>query len=103
MSLQGKVYTVKVHTNSTNRLVLDSLEIKDFTYESGAATVKTVYVEDYPAGHLDTYRVQFAYIVADIPASSTSLATLLSNAQTEIAAVVPGGVGGGTPSIDPSV
>ena len=103
MSLTGSEYLVKVHTDATNRLVLDSLTIKPFVYESGAVTVKTVYVNDYPGAHLDSYTVQYAYIVADIPASSTSLATILSNATTEIQAIVPGGVGGGTPSIDPSV
>ena len=104
MSLQGAEYHVKVHTDATNRLVLDGIEINGFTYdaENMPASVTTVYVNDYPGAHVDSYVVQFAYIFADIPVSSTTLAKILSDAQAAIAAVVPG-AGGGSPSVDPSI
>jgi len=105
----GAEYHVKVHTDSTNRIVFDSLSIHEFTHDgsfnggTGTGSVTSVKVDDYPGRHLDSYEVTTAYAAASIPATSTTLNTILGSALTAIQAVVPGGVGGGTPSIDPSL
>lgn len=100
----GAQYTVKVHTDSTNRIVFDALTVNSFSHEASFVTpVTVVKVNDYPALHLDGYEVITSYPAGQIPASSTTIYTFVSVALAAIQAVVPGGVGGGTPLVDPSI
>jgi hypothetical protein len=102
--MQGSQYSVRVHTDATNRIVFDGMTVKYFSHDSSFVTAVTVVkVDDYPAGHLDGYVVQTSYPEGTEPATSTPLSTYIADAVVAIQAVVPGGVGGGTPSVDPSL
>jgi hypothetical protein len=84
MSTIGSVFTLHVHQDpATDTLVLESLSIVPFTNDAGADSVSVV-KNDYPSTKFDSWIVKTGYLTANIPPSSTTLATLLAGAATAI-------------------
>ena len=83
----GKQFTVKVHEVDANTLVLDRVIFDDFSHDSSfVAAATSVVKEDFPATDFDAFIVKIAYPSGSVPASSTTLANLLSTASAAIRA-----------------
>lgn len=110
MSL-GAQFLIKLHTDSTNTIVFDSLKVTSFTHDgsfngnSGTGSITTVKIEDYPGLHHDSYDVQIAYAQGSIPAYSNTLTTIIGYAEAAILAIIAAGPiseGGGGPTVPPT-
>lgn len=93
MTIIGKIHTLSV-TRSGGAgaavITLNRFEVADFSYESGFTTTTTVTkndLVDYLAG--DQYTIKIAYPTSSVPASSTTLANLVTTATNAINAAFP--------------
>lgn len=100
----GVQYVVRLHQEVAGSVVFDSLERKAFTHDVGFVTATSIEVEDYPATHLDSFRVQFDYPAASEPDASTeTLAAIIGDAVDAVrTALIANSIGGGAPSVLPS-
>jgi len=90
MSTIGSVFTLRVHQDpATDTLVLDSMTVIPFTNDSVVGSVVVVKKDDNPYTKFDAWVIQTSYDAASIPASSTTLATLLAGAATAIQTIDP--------------
>lgn len=94
MSIIGKVHTIVVNrTGAVGSPVISlvSFSVADFTYESGFTTATSVTKDDIAQTINDTYTVKVAYPTGSVPASSTTLANLVTTATSAITAKFGGG------------
>ena len=93
MTIIGKIHTLSVTRSggvSAAVITLNKFEVADFSYESGFTTTTTVTKNDlvgYLAG--DQYTVKVCYPTGSVPASSTTLANLVTTATNAINAAFP--------------
>lgn len=94
MSLIGQMFVIKIHEDDSGVVVFDSVTITPFTHEAGAVTTTSVVKNDFTGSANDAYTVKFAYPNGSVPASSTTMATLLTNAQNAVNAQFGNGEAG---------
>lgn len=81
----GYQHTIKIHEDSTGTVVLDSFARKAFTHDSSfTASSTSVVKNDFVNDGNDAYTVQVSYPTGDEPATSTSLANLLTTAKDAV-------------------
>jgi len=103
----GAQYLVRLHVDvTTKKVVFDSLHRKAFTHDASlAAPTTTLKTEDYPGTHADAFTVQYSYPIGTEPvANAHTLADFVIAAVAVVdAAVVAKTIGGGAPSVQPSI
>lgn len=93
MTIIGKIHTLYVTRSGgvgAAVITLNRFEVADFSYESGFTTTTTTTKNDLAdslAG--DQYVVKVAYPTGSVPASSTTLANLVTTATNAINAAFP--------------
>lgn len=94
MSIIGKVHTIVINRTGASGspvISLVSFNVADFTYESGFTTTTSVVKDDIAQTISDTYTVKVAYPTGSVPASSTTLANLVTTASSAVTAKFGGG------------
>lgn len=89
MSLAGKVHTITINrTGAVGSPVINfvSLSTADFVHEAGFTTATSVVKDDVAQTIDDTYVVKVAYPNGSIPATSTTLANLVTTASAAVTA-----------------
>jgi uncharacterized protein YijF (DUF1287 family) len=87
MSLTGKVHTITINRTGPSGspvITLVSFSAVDFIHESGAATATSVTKDDIAMTINDTYTVKIAYPNGSVPATSTTLANLVTAASSAV-------------------
>ena len=82
----GKQYKYKIHEIDANTLAIDSLSIRDIDVVAGFTTSTSVTKEDFPDSNFDAFTVKFGYPMASVPASTLTLAQMLTACSTAIRA-----------------
>lgn len=85
MSLTGKVHEITCVRNGA-ALVFMSLSTYDFVHEAGFTTATSVTKNDVSASTADVYTVKIAYPSGSIPATSTTIANLVTAATNAVTA-----------------
>lgn len=83
MSLTGKVHEITA-VRSGSVLLFVGLRTYDFLHESGYTTTTSVTKDDVTASTVDTYVVKVAYPSGSIPATSTTIANLVTTATSAV-------------------
>lgn len=85
MSLTGKTYEITCVRDGSS-LVFQSLVVTDFIHEVGFSTATSVTKNDIYASTADVYTVRVAYPNASVPATSTTIANLVTTATNAVTA-----------------
>jgi hypothetical protein len=103
-ALIGHDLVVTLTTDSTNALQFGGMALKLFEHDASyVAMTSTVYVEDFPGAHHDTYRVELKYPATALLLVTTTLATIIATAEAAVTAALAAGVGGITGGVSNSL
>jgi hypothetical protein len=95
MALIGHDLVVILTTDSANALHFGGMELKLFEHDTSyVAMTSNVFVEDFPAGHFDTYRVELKYPATGLLPVTTTMATIIATAEAAVTAAIAAGIGG---------
>lgn len=98
-ALIGHDLVVTLTTDSTNALHFSGIDLKLFEHDvTYVAMTSNVYVEDFPAAHHDTYRVELKYPATLLLPITTTLGTIVATAEAAVTAAIAAGIGGITGS-----
>jgi len=89
MSLIGKVHLITVKRDGALQLV--NFEISDFLHEVGFTTATSVVKRNIADTVNDTYVVKVAYPNGSVPATSTTIANLVTTATNAITSALGAG------------
>jgi hypothetical protein len=82
----GKLYTYDV-SRTAGVFSLDSIDIKDFSYTGSPSTQTSWFIDDVALTADDRFVIKYAYPTGSVPASSTTIASILAAAQTLVESV----------------
>lgn len=85
MSLTGKVHEITCVRNGAS-LVFIGVTTYDFLHEAGFTTATSVTKNDVYASTADVYTVKVAYPNGSVPATSTTIANLITTATNAVTA-----------------
>lgn len=89
MSLAGKVHVITINRTGpigTPVITLVKFDTADFIHEAGFTTATSVVKDDISQTINDTYTVKIAYPNGSVPATSTTLANLVTAASAAVTA-----------------